>query len=173
MSAVTHARASFPLMPAEVFEAWLAPLIQSDGWPFLSDEPFQIGNWSRYLLERTPAEWAAFTWRKTNQKKVPHSLHRLSLDRVSDLMRHGMHERMDPLDKFDPPGAAIIDSKHRYFLARAVMMEIKRFPGFVTAYQDAGGKLTLVDGHHRLAALTSFPGYKAVAVPFWIAQARI
>jgi hypothetical protein len=31
-------------MPAEVFDAWFAPLIKSDVWPFLSEFAFAVKN---------------------------------------------------------------------------------------------------------------------------------
>lgn len=158
------ARAMFPLMPAEVFEAWLAPLIAAQGWPFTNvDDSILVDDWSRILIERPLTEWASFEWAYESHDEVNECLSSGSLGDVMQLMMHGT-----PMGS----GAALVvrDSKDRYMRARDIMMEIKGFPGFVTAYEDAGGKLWVVDGHHRIAALSSFPGYKAVAVPFWVAK---
>jgi len=51
------------------------------------------------------------------------------------------------------------------------MKETKDIPGFVTAYEDSLGKIWIVAGHHRLAALMTFRGCKRLKDPFWIARA--
>ena len=154
----------FPLMPAEVFDEWLGGLIQLQGWPFTNvDDLILVDDWSRILLERPLTEWASFVWTYNCHDEVNECLSSGSLGDVMQLMMHGMPQGSGASD-------IIRDSKDRYFKARDIMVEIKGFPGFVTAYEDSRGKFWVVDGHHRLAALASFAGYKSIKVPFWIAR---
>lgn len=154
----------FPLMPAEVFDEWLGRLIAAQGWPFTNlDDSILVDDWSRILIERPLTEWATFVWTYESHNEVNERLSSGSLGDVMQLMMHGT-----PMGS----GAALVvrDSKDRYMRARDIMVEIKGFPGFVTAYEDSRGKFCVVDGHHRLAALANFSGYKSIKVPFWIAR---
>lgn len=155
-----------PLMPTEVFDEWLGGLIALQGWPFQAvTDDVKIEHWSRQLLELPLTEWASFVWEREDTEDVDQKLAKDSIELVMELRMHAM-----------PWGSGadgvIRDSKDRYRKAVVTMIEIKGFPGFVTAVRlpEDAGKLTVVDGHHRLAALGNFRGFKRVPVPFWIAQ---
>ncbi len=158
------ARALFPLMPVEVFDEWLGGLIALQGWPFTHvDDPIRVDDWSRIFLERPLAEWTSFTWTSEAYDHIDERLSRGSRADIVELMMHGLPQGSGASD-------IIRDSENRYRKAIATMIEIKGFPGFVTAYEDSSGKLCVVNRHHRLAALSSFRGYKSIKVPFWIAR---
>ncbi len=54
----------FPDMPAEVFDAWLAPLIKLDGWPFLSEFSFAGGLWAQYLGGHSIQSIKGLAWKR-------------------------------------------------------------------------------------------------------------
>jgi hypothetical protein len=158
------ARAMFPLMPDEVFDEWLGGLIKLQGWPFTSiHDSTNVGSWAGQLLERPLLEWASFVWTHEGVEQVQDRIASVSRGLVMELMMHA-----------HPQGSraagVIRNSEQRYKQAVEIMIEIKGFPGFVTAFEERG-RLVVVDGHHRLAALCGFRGYKAISVPFWIARA--
>jgi len=153
----------FPLMPAEVFDEWLGRLISQQGWPFVTvEDVIEAEDWHRIFLERSLAEWASYVWRLAVVEEVAERLSNVSRNVVMQLMMHGSNQGQ-------LASSVIRDSESRYLSARDTMVEIKGFPGFATAYEDSRGKLWVVDGHHRLAALTSFRGYRSINIPFWIA----
>src|SRR5258707_6309855 len=61
---IERARSLFTTMPSEVFDLWICPLIDSDGWPFSSVNDSLIGTeWDRFFIGRPLSFWATVEWR--------------------------------------------------------------------------------------------------------------
>lgn len=152
----------FPFMPDEVFSSWIGGLIDQQGWPFSSvDEPVHLQDWSRIFLELPLAHWAAIKW---SHETVDGIEDRLSQRSNRDLMYLKMHALPD----ISPAVMVIRNTKNRFEHARRHIEEWGTFPGYVVAYAEPGG-LTVVDGHHRLAAWLTSP-HREQRVQCWIAR---
>lgn len=166
MNDMERARAMFPLMPDEVFDAWLAPLIMAEGWPFTTKGKYDVlGNWPRYLLKIPPAKWASFTWSQSSLYQIHQHL---ALESIADVMDVVMNSIKGAAGAAFPVG----DSQNRVIAARENIAKLQHFPGFVTAFADPTGKLRVLDGHHRLAAWYRTADSASWQVPVWIARAR-
>ena len=162
-----RARVMFPLMPDEVFRDWLGELIAANGWPFDQlEDAFPDGQWSRFFLELPVATWAQAVWSQETFKGFP------QLDIEGDSKECVMQVAMNALGAGSALGLAQTTEGPQRVSKYRQWLELEgTFPNFITALRLDDGKLMIVDGHHRLAALW-ISGRTDIAVPAWIAIVR-
>ena len=165
MDAVAAARQFFPLMPDEVFSSWIAELVDFNGWPFdADDDSFPSDQWSRFFVHVPLAKWADAVWTRRTFKQSAIRLAPQSTQTVVDVGTNSFHATRNFI-ALEVANSATRVMNHLAFIRRE-----RRFPGFLTAWDDPGGML-LVDGHHRLAALW-LADTEGIVVPVWVAGGK-
>lgn len=154
-------REFFPKMPDAVYNMWLAPLVNEIGWPF-SDHNTEFGDsrW-KYLFGRIPiSDWRSKDW------------HLIDLDWNNTPIDSMTVWLLDDIKKNCVAGSATMTAKvENTQMSFRTSVEFihanRRLPKAVVAFFRSG-RLEIVDGTHRMAALlyVGIPeGYK---VPTWI-----
>jgi hypothetical protein len=158
------ARAMFPLMPDEVFQAWIVPMIEFHGWPFESvDDLIFTGKWPYLLLGQPLANWADAIWAKESREYATLRLASESTTSVMNIATSAFHGVPDET------ASKIAHSGERARRCLSHVIEHGSIPGFLTVLDGPRGELTLVDGHHRLAACWQ-ANVKGMKVDLWIAH---
>lgn len=63
---ILRAKTHLPNFPKEVFDIWLAQLINDEGWPFYSSASLVIGSWNSLLLGHSLSFWRSLSWSRVN-----------------------------------------------------------------------------------------------------------
>jgi hypothetical protein len=157
------AKSMFPNMPDEVFNLWLAPLIESDGWPFTSVYSSTRNTvWFQYFHSFPLQMVSDLLWYKSRILCPPKTLHKDSFDTLILL-----------IDKYVMGNPTIVTNfkkgKGKYIFD-SLCAFIKRTGGIPTSvilifHQ---GKYAIVDGNHRMAALYSLCLHFKTPVNAWI-----
>ena len=139
----------FPDMPAEVFDAWLAPLIKSDGWPFFSEFSFASGLWAQYFDGHSIQSIKRLTWKRD---KPICSIHSFSPDSKS-IVRAIINTHVYGAETI----YAHIKNGHgreSFLRSRDFIQRTGRIYAPMILIKDLFG-FQIIDGHHRAAALFS------------------
>jgi len=156
----------FPLMPPEVFDEWLVPIIAHQGWPFTSIyESIYTENWSGLFVDVSLAEWASFAWKKDLIQKGDLRLHPESVKLIMDIVMQ-FKKLNAPLTR-----TPITGSRERVDSALSFLVSNSSIPGFLTGHSTGNG-IRLVDGHHRMAACWIANASLTMDIPCWIAPVR-
>lgn len=133
--------ADLPGLPEEVAEGWLVPHAQRPGFGWPPAKAGKEGPWSQLLAGRGLAWWRERLW---HCEPLPMQL---------DVMSHVTKFQVERLLRACAEGRDYMpDSRHRVDTVSAQITKAGTWEHAVVAYPDADG-LSLIDGHHRLAAL--------------------
>ena len=149
MDATARARAMFPLMPAEVFDAWLAPLIVSDGWPFITEFCPPSGLWSQYLDGHSIQSIQRLGWQR-QQLPACFTLFRPSArDIIKWIIAQHVHGHATPVARIKEGKGVESFFRSWQFVERTGGLHTP-----VVLIQQPDG-YQIMDGNHRVAALFS------------------
>jgi hypothetical protein len=137
----------FPIMPAEVFDAWFAPLIKSDGWPFLSEFAFPTGVWTQYLDGHSIQSIKRLVWKRDEVIRTIHAFSPDSHRRIEWIIQQHVHGIQTPVAKIKNGKGRESFLRSREYVERtgslfAPIILIKQMMGY-----------DIMDGNHRAAAL--------------------
>jgi hypothetical protein len=157
----------FPNMPSAVFDAWIRPFIEDRGWSFRSlDDSLSNTRWSAFFCDLPLRYWARLSWelRDVPIDKNFSILDSFTLTCIQRVIDHAT----------DPLGCSVRisnDTPQRFFGAASYIKTNGHLPG-PPLVGDMIPKLRIVEGHHRLAAL-SFVGVPPnFATKVWIGSAE-
>jgi hypothetical protein len=157
----TSARAFFPKMPAEVFDAWIQPQISDYGWPFISINSSTLSTrWHDFFFRRKLAYFHNLTWTKSLAMIDSFPLSVDSSNRIKGLINHCTSKiKTYPWD--------VKDSIERFASAGAYIMQNGMIPGSLVFIKD-GQSFIICDGHHRIAAWVRSNLAQSIKIPVWI-----
>lgn len=160
------AKSMFPNMPDEVFDLWLAPLIESDGWPFNSlSSPTRGTIWYRYFEGHSLYVINNLFW---EYKLIPCLLNRFHPNSVNvlALLAYDYTHNLSALT------AELKDGKGRESFTRSQKF-IKRTGRIHTpvVFIVDSGLYQIMDGNHRIAALFSI-GLNGLTIEAWIGDTQ-
>jgi hypothetical protein len=160
---IQKAKSMLPNMPDEVFNTWLVPIIRShNAWPYLNVlSPHPDDQWRRYFGLFTFYDISNLLWDVMQLKFDWSCLDPLSNGVIEVLIENDVHN-------FDATGTFNVrDSKSRFFWH---MEFIKRTGNIVAPVIGINTKdgLRVIDGNHRLAALTHLGFRGRINCDTWI-----
>jgi hypothetical protein len=163
------ARTFLSKMPGEVFDIYVAPLIESHGWPFdsegISTDALEARRWYQMFDLQSVQTIGDLSWKR---QWFPFSLNLFfprSKQIVEAIIEHhaGIY--------FHAGIANVADTKTKFFRAREYIAGTGRMPVPVILQYDMFG-LRVLDGNHRVAAMASFPNTSECVVDCWIGYAK-
>ena len=141
---LASARLTFPGFPTEVFETWLDERIKQCGWPPSGFE------WKGFLLSRSVSEWQSFIWQRERLSITFSDLSETANSTVWQLIS------ACALGENNIMSAYIPDTKQRFASVLEYLKDKHCLPGTVVLLRSAG-KLDIIEGNHRIAALLALP----------------
>lgn len=147
-------------MPDELFGQYMEPLIEEHGWPFSSpDSPTNMPWWQ--LFDGLPFKTICqLTWARREISFSFELFHRYAQKQILGLLQThilGINNIF----------SSIPNTEARFRRARDFIARTGRMPVPVVLIQDPEG-LRILDGNHRLAAMSSFPNSSDGIIDCWI-----
>lgn len=143
---IARARALFPKMPPEVFDAWILPQIVDWGWPFRTLNDSVLGTkWDSYFCDLPFKYWAALGWYLRYIKPSQKFLHAETIARI--------HEVGGAAFGYKTKTAHLENTRERFWASATFIQDHGDFPPPPIIGDLFQNKLRIIDGHHRLAAL--------------------
>ena len=159
------AKSMFPNMPDEVFNLWLAPLIEPDGWPFTSIYSSTRNTvWFRYFHSFSLQMVSDLLWYKSRVLCPPERLHQESFNTLILLIDgYAMCDSTIITNLKEGKGKQIFDSLCDF------IKRTGRIPAPVILILHEG-KYAIVDGNHRMAAFYNFGFHFKTPINAWIGK---
>jgi len=157
-------REFFPNMPDEVFDNWLAPIINDHGWPFTSinddlfssDWIFKIGN--KFSLK----QWFECEWELTDIPLDNANFKHYTLKIISEIIVNAVNGI--PTETTD-----LIGGDERFRACASFYREYGKIPWPIVIYKFSNF-VRVLDGFHRLAAIFHVGYPHDFKVPAWEAK---
>lgn len=158
------ARDCFPNMPDALFEMWIQPEINSNGWPFRGNETMVFhSTWSKYLRDLGPNFWRGVIWSRVSQTVIPVSLEERAKNIANMLSKVGR--------KFVETGVAeptrVKDSPQKVAALADLSKSLGQIPKPLVCLVQ-GSEWWLMDGHHRLGALLMLGAQDSIPFDCWL-----
>jgi len=138
----------FPHVPDEMFDMWLAPLIQEIGWPFSDLNASLLGSRWELLLSQIPlSTWYQLNWElsKIEIVKIKSNFNVATLDGIESIINHCAFG-------LDTPVANLPNTKERFRAIADYIRIHKTIPKpVVLIYRSR--RVEIMDGCHRFASL--------------------
>lgn len=146
---IEKAKSFFPNMPGEVFDNWLLPIVRDhNSWPYRDfSSPHPSEQWRRYFGLFTIMDIHKCRWTVVNLTFDMGCLDPISNGVVEILIENNVHH-FDATEMFN-----VHNSKSRFDGLVAFIQGTGRVPAPIIGINTGSG-LRVLDGNHRLAALT-------------------
>ena len=163
---VEVAREFFASMPGEVFNIYIAPLIEGHGWPFDStgqaSNLFEARRWFQMFDRQRVETIRQLSWEKNRFSFDFTLFHPRSKQVIAAIIEHHLGIRSHTAI------ANVADTRDKFFRARDYIARTGLMPVPVILQYDVTGTLRILDGNHRLAAMASFHNSEGGTVDAWI-----
>jgi len=156
----------FPNMPDEVFELWLAPLIEGKGWPFKSiEDDLQTTRW-RYVLglDYSLRQWAKCSWELMEIDLSQSSFTNGSISMVKAIIGHAVNN-------LPTETANVENTKERFSSCVSYIKEHGTIPKPIILTRVSDG-FNVMDGNHRMAAI-AFTKPENIKILAWVADINL
>jgi len=146
-------KATLPNFPDQVLETWLQPYANSEGWPPIETALGTLSGRWHYLLKRKPLTyWQALTWTRVKRHISIQELNHRTQDILIQMVLGAVQ------GQYNLYSASISDLSERFKRILNYFGEHGIFPiPPVLLVED--GKLTILDGNHRMSAYFYAYGY--------------
>lgn len=180
MNPKEQAQVMFPNMPDPVFDIWLAPLIETGGWPFtfLKQSTANTG-WHRLLDGVSLESIARRVW---TRHVIPCSLDafdHMAIQTILGICAAHIPDWPAIIPNLSPDQVRNLLSILRGLKGGQASASFKRSRSYVYEHgklhtpavllQEPSG-LKIMDGNHRLAAMFSLPRYETRYIDAWIGK---
>ena len=154
-------------MPDELFDKWLAPLIESQGWPFASiHDDIDSSHWKYYLgSEYTLEEWSQCTWELITIPFNVFNIYDSTRRTIQDII-------ISAVKDIETSVANLERTKERFWACASFYRKHGTIPFPVVVYQDFGF-FRLIDGFHRIASVIHVGYSNDFTIPAWLAKLMI
>jgi hypothetical protein len=154
----------FPRMPVEVFDLWIRPHIPDYGWPFSPTKPSVLGTrWYKFFTRQPISYWATLYWRLDKIKIGQNSLAGDTWLRIQWVIGAVVFGQ-------NTPTAQLEDTSKRFWACAALIKNHGDLPPIIGVATNAG--FSVVDGHHRLAALVHLGMADGHPISAWIGSPK-
>lgn len=161
MNAFEKAKSQLPNMPTEVFDAWLRPIIKDHGiWPYeMVHSPHPNSQWRDYFGHFSLKSISECRWDKMSNDF--NSLDQMSHNTIDFLIETHAYD-IKPNIKFN-----VHNSRHRFYKFVKYILEKRKIPETIIGVKTSGG-LRILDGNHRLAALSYINMLGKIECETWV-----
>lgn len=156
----TNARAIFKNMPDEVFELYIAPLIQDLGWHYTAATAIVSKGWYEAFDNSQLNAIVELQWERLDTYFSSLTFHPNSADRLNWILQAHIDGRVTPCSN-------VKNGKQRLESSLAYIRRSRRLPNpvvFMKSYQG----FRILDGNHRLAAALEVSRTINTRVPYWL-----
>jgi tellurite resistance-related uncharacterized protein len=165
LNLIQKAKAMLPNMPDEVFNTWLLPIIRHhNSWPYdniLSPHP--TDQWRRYFGLFTLHDFSECVWYRMRL-----TFDMGCLDPISDSVIQTLIEKH--IKNRNTPGRLnVLNSKSRFLGFVEFIQRTRTIPAPIIGINTGNG-LRILDGNHRIAALTHLKLRGTILCDTWIAS---
>ena len=147
MQSLLAAQAHLSKMPADVFDQWLSEVVKERGWPFGEVDAVDLpSEWHAFFLGRPISYWSSLNWVLQEMRFEDTNLESKSLEKSAAILEEATTGRQvfrHPIER----SAERLASCLKYLGAHG------KLPRPLICVDDPSGLRTLIDGHHRVAAL--------------------
>lgn len=167
MTPLEHAQSMFPKMPQDVFDLWLRPFIEEDGWPFSSINDDTKGtDWFQYFVGESIGMVAQLSWER---KMLPLSISLFNPESVI-MINEIIEAHMCGVEK---PVAKIKNGKagESFFRSRKFIEHKGRVYAPVVV-RESSDDFQILDGNHRIAAAFSLSLDEPFFLDTWIGHRK-
>ncbi|MDZ4404228.1 hypothetical protein [Prosthecobacter sp.] len=164
MNLLEKAKGMLPKMPEDVFNIWIRPLIESNGWPFESIHSLHSNrNWFQYFGGNSIQTISNLVWHSQQIPLLGSRLHPNSQQIINWIILSYVHGRPTPVTK-------IKNGKGResFLRSRQFIKSTGRLHTPLVLLEDSLG-YHILDGNHRFAACVSLRPTPLFTVDAWIA----
>lgn len=146
---IQKAKSMLPNVPDEVFNKWLLPIIRDhESWPYRNSfSPHPSDQWRRYFRNFSINDFANCKWDKITLTFANDCLDPISEATINTLIMKHVHN-IDTTGCFN-----VRDSKSRFFTFVEFLQRLGTIPAPIIGINTDTG-FGVIDGNHRLAALT-------------------
>lgn len=157
-----------PNMPEEVFSTWLLPIIKDhNSWPYDNAfSPHPSDQWCQYFGLYAISDISNCLWQRMDLTFDMSCLDQLSNDTIKILIENHVYN-FDVTGKFN-----VRDSKKRFIGLVEFIKRTKIIPAPIIGLNTNDG-LRVLDGSHRLSALTYIGLRGRISCETWVASSNI
>jgi len=158
-----QAKSMLPNMPDDVFDSWLLPIIKDhNDWPYSNiRSPHPSLQWSQYFGLFTLSNISNCLWHRMTLTFDMGCLDPISNETIDTLIQKHVHN-LDRTGRFN-----VRNSKMRFFGFVEFIQRTSSIPAPIIGINTDNG-LSILDGNHRLAALTYLGRRGSVQCDTWI-----
>ena len=157
-------REFFPNMPDELFNKWLLPFIEAQGWPFNSiSDDLQASDWKNNLgINHTLKQWSECEWELISIPLILTNFKLHTLQTIFDIITFSV--------KGIPTSTANLErTQERFWACASFYREHNTVPWPIVIY-EFDEFIRVVDGFHRLAAIFHIGFSPEFKIPAWLAK---
>lgn len=145
---IEECKRDLPNFPEEIIDLWLAPFVETEGWPPCNDHAKVPGNRWRYLLGEKPVTyWENIQWEKEELDLAKLQLTGKSAATIQQLVAgYVLGQENMYTQTLGQNGKDRFDRVFRYLIENGTLPA----PPIIINEGDDG--YTVVDGNHRIAA---------------------
>ena len=157
-------REFFPNMPDELFDKWLHPIIEAQGWPFSStSDDLQASDWKyNFGINHTLKQWTECEWELVEIPLIFANFKSFTLDTISDIISNAV-------EGIPTCTTDLIGGKDRFWACASFYRANGTVPWPIVVY-ELDDFIRIVDGFHRLAAIIHIGFSPEFKVPAWVAK---
>lgn len=167
MTPLEHAQSMFPKMPPEVFDLWLRPFIEADGWPFSSINDDTKGTiWDQYFVGESIGMVAQLSWER---KMLPLSISlfnpesEITINWIIEAHIYGVET---PVAKIKNGKAGESFFRSRKFIECAGRVHTP------VVVRESSDDFQILDGNHRIAAAFSLSLDESFLLDTWVGHRK-
>ena len=151
-------------MPDDVFEQWISPKIDYNGWPFCNpDEPMTKPGWAKEFRYKTLEFWSNVSWEIHTIKFINLNIEEVAKNKASEIVQNWKIS----LKSKNVPKACITDSSDRFMAIAKFVRDNGKLPKPIICLVNRD-ELYLLDGYHRLSVMFAFSVQDDFPVSVWI-----
>lgn len=163
MTPIQKAKSMLPKMPDEVFETWLLPIIRDhNSWPYRTIfSPHPSLQWRQYFGLFTLNDISNCLWHRMNLTFDMSCLDPISNRTIDILIKKHVYN-LETTVRLN-----VRNSKMRFFEFVEFIERTRSIPATIIGINTDNG-LRILDGNHRLSALTYLGLRGSITCPTWI-----
>ena len=155
----------FPNLPDEIRRLWLEPIAVEYGWPFQSIDESTEGTKWKYVLgvDVTLRNFAGLMWNLEEIEVSSQGFCRQTIHAINTVREQNTTNK-------DTMFADVCDTQERFMSCVYYIRKHGVVPEPLVCLMTNEGSIDMLDGHHRMAALTALGIPEGYRIPAWVGR---